>query len=117
MEIFIPDLSLGFEYYSEYHYHVVPLYLMNLKCSYLHSHGDPKIVQQRDIIKRAKCKEFGITLITIPYWWNDSIEGIAHAIHLTRPDIPLSPSLLIGEPISLDLPKKGVERRKNVYSQ
>lgn len=29
------------------------------------------IQQQRDILRRSECKKHGITLIEIPYWWDE----------------------------------------------
>ncbi len=34
--------------------------------------------------------DLGITLVTIPYWWNRSASSLASQIHLSRPDISVA---------------------------
>jgi hypothetical protein len=58
LDVYIPQLKLGFEYQGEQHY------------SYHFLYGDPQLQQRRDAEKKAKCVEVGITLIEIPYWWD-----------------------------------------------
>ncbi len=55
-------------------------------------------MQQRDKRKRLVCKANGITLLVIPYWWNQSIEDLASSINNVRPDVV--PSAVVGNPIS-----------------
>ena len=42
------------------------------------------MVQQRDQEKRKACEKAGITLIEIPYWWDDSIETLAETLKKHR---------------------------------
>jgi len=58
LDIFVPDLSLAFEYNGEYHYKSVVVF------------NDVSTVQKRDKFKRDFCFQCGITLITIPFWWD-----------------------------------------------
>ncbi len=51
----------------------------------------------------ATCSANGITLIVVPYWWDNTIESVAATIHKVRPDISLSSTLLHGKPIPSDL--------------
>lgn len=44
----------------------------------------------QDEAKSRACKEAGITLISVPYWWDKNASWLAAAIHNVRPDIPLS---------------------------
>ncbi len=46
-------------------------------------------VQQRDTKKMEACKNVGVTLITVPYWWDRTMKSIATAVQLARPDIKL----------------------------
>ena len=53
------DLKLGVEYNGEQHYTFIPYF-----------HGSPKAFkaqQFRDVWKKRRCKELGITLIEVPY--------------------------------------------------
>ncbi len=51
-------------------------------------------VKARDVRKSALCKEHGITLITVPFWWNKKLEIIASIIRRMRPDISVPTSFL-----------------------
>ena len=51
----------------------------------------------------------GITLITIPFWWDGLLPSLASTIHLKRPDVvPISP----GNPIPETMPKSAVKKYK-----
>ena len=50
-------------------------------------YGSPDIYQQRDKQKEISCKENSITLIRIPYWWDQSRDSLAATIHKYRPDL------------------------------
>ena len=41
--------------------------------------------------KRSICKENGITLIEIPYWWDFKKSSLIATIHQQRPDLILDP--------------------------
>jgi len=68
-DIFIPSLSLAFEYNGEYHYKFVPIHHVKINL---------QTVQQRDKQKELICRNSGITLVVIPYWWDQTIESIIH---------------------------------------
>ncbi len=80
----------------------------------LFRYNELSIVRRRDQIKREICKSNGITLIEIPYWWNQSIESVARTIKAVRPDVPLDASLLKGDIISQEIPisREGKGKRK-----
>ncbi len=59
-------------------------------------------VQERDKKKQTLCKEQGITLIVVPFWWDRTLESVAHTIHLSRPDVRISS--LKGYPIPQEMP-------------
>jgi len=75
-DIFLPSLSLAFEYQGEQHYHWVP----SLGSS-------PSLYQQRDERKRKLCVLYGITLIVVPYWWSMTVESLIATIIQQRPDL------------------------------
>eukprot|EP00027_Filamoeba_sp_ATCC50430_P012117 CAMPEP_0168573886 /NCGR_PEP_ID=MMETSP0413-20121227/18779_1 /TAXON_ID=136452 /ORGANISM="Filamoeba nolandi, Strain NC-AS-23-1" /LENGTH=312 /DNA_ID=CAMNT_0008607177 /DNA_START=21 /DNA_END=956 /DNA_ORIENTATION=- len=64
-DIFLPAI----EYHGEQHYQKTFLF------------GSEVYQQQRDADKRDLCKERGITLIEIPFWWDRSIESLAATLH------------------------------------
>jgi len=89
LDIFIPNLSLALEYNGEYHYKATIHFGLN--------------VRRRDEKKLSICRERGITLLVIPYWWNTSLESIAETIRKERPDILLNVGR--GEEISKEMPE------------
>jgi hypothetical protein len=43
-------------------------------------------------MKAKFCKHSGITLITVPFWWDRRVESLAATIQKYRPDIELNVS-------------------------
>jgi hypothetical protein len=67
LDIFLPMENLAFEYQGEQHY--VNIYGL----------GTWELMQ-RDKEKKEKCQQNGITLIEIPYWWDQKISSLAATI-------------------------------------
>ena len=61
-----------------------------------------------DVTKSAICKEKGITLIEIPYWWDKSIKSLYATIYNNRPD--LLSVLPTGNPIPLIPPVEKLDK-------
>ncbi len=61
--------------------------------------------QQRDTQKQKVCFSDGITLIIIPYWWDQQVESVTRTIHRLRPDISLPAAFLTGDPIPTEEPQ------------
>jgi hypothetical protein len=95
--IFVPHLSLALEYQGEQHYHSLAQF------------GDLSMYQRRDRCKRTFASQFGITLISIPFWWDCSSNSLASTIEYYRPDIHLQPSKEV-PPIPLEMPIKSKKR-------
>ena len=75
LDIFIPSLSLAIEYQGVQHYGRHYLY------------GSPSDQQKRDIEKRDQCKQLGITLIEIGFWWDGQQSSLAATLRRHRSDL------------------------------
>ncbi len=64
----LPDRKIFFEYQGEQHYKPIDFSGKGEKWA----KQNLKIIQERDKEKREKCAAFGITLIEIPYKWDQS---------------------------------------------
>jgi hypothetical protein len=49
--------------------------------------GEFRAYRARDLEKQAAAREVGLTLITVPYWWDLSVSSLINTIHQHRPDI------------------------------
>jgi hypothetical protein len=87
-------LSLAFEYQGETHYFSS------------HIFGKASTRQQRDEVKRSFAKQLGITLISIPFWWDKSPNSLASTIQLHRPDVKMTGNLQFTSPIPSQMPPK-----------
>jgi hypothetical protein len=97
-KIFLPQLSLAFEYQGEHHYS------SNFFAS-------SEVSQKRDQAKRNFASQLGITLISIPYWWNRSSDSLASTIQYYRPDIHFPNHVLKDTPpIPLEMPLTSKKR-------
>jgi hypothetical protein len=90
--IFLPQLSLALEYQGEHHYLPTDLF------------GGLPVYQRRDQSKRKFASQFGITLISIPFWWDHSSASLSSTIQYYRPDINIQESKV--PPIPLEMPAK-----------
>ena len=65
--------------------------------------------KQRDKTKNEICKEVGITLIEVPYWWDRKISSLAATVYNVRPDLFIvKPE---GVPISTTISSDLAERK------
>ncbi len=87
-------------------------------CLFTHcSHEELKKTQERDYHKMQLCESMGITLLTIPYWWNRKMESVANEIHIARPDVPIPTSLLNHDTIPKEIPtQKEIKRTLRDHS-
>lgn len=91
LDINIPSLDLAFEYNGYQHYHHSIYY------------GPCDKQKRRDKRKMEQCVKAEITLIVIPYWWNQKPDSLKATIHAVRPDLVESPGSDV-HPIAPDPP-------------
>jgi hypothetical protein len=75
LDIFLPALSLGFEYQGEDHY----------REHYLIGPVNNRLLKDQE--KQQACLDHGITLIQVPYYWKKDTKTIREMIKLQRPDL------------------------------
>jgi hypothetical protein len=78
LKVFLPQLALALEYQGETHYISSPMF------------GRASDRQRADNLKSTFAKDMGITLLSIPFWWDKSPSSLASTIELYRPDIHFS---------------------------
>jgi hypothetical protein len=81
LDIFIPCLNLAFEYHGEQHW------------NWHFAYGSPQPQQRRDERRRQVCKQHGITLIEIPYFWDHKKTTLVDIIRKQVPGIFEHPNL------------------------
>jgi hypothetical protein len=94
--ILLPNLSLALEFQGNHHY-------------VTHFFGDVSVRQRRDQAKVKFASQFGITVISIPFWWDKSPSSLASTIQYYRPDINIPGKEV--PPIPLQMPARFKERR------
>ncbi len=75
-----------------------------------HSHFSSGIVS-RDAEKRRLCMSRGISLLTVPFWWNGQLSSLASSIVELRPDLI---HYIDKKFISTAIPKQIPERYKSI---
>jgi hypothetical protein len=93
LKVFVPHLSLALEYQGETHYYST------------HMFGKASDRQRADQIKQNFAKQMGITLLSIPFWWDKSSSSLAATIQAYRPDINAD-LIPLSNPIPSEIPLK-----------
>ena len=78
LDFFYPKYNLAIEYHGAHHYKV---------SNFLTHDKSFESTHLQDLNKAALCKEKGITLIEVPYWWDRRVESLAATIHSQRPEL------------------------------
>ena len=64
-DIFMIERNVAIEYHGKQHYEDIPYAFSNLDT-----------YKSRDLEKENLCKEHGIQMIVIPYWWDNNIDSL-----------------------------------------
>jgi hypothetical protein len=91
-KILLPHLSLAIEFQGEHHY-------------FSNHFGSASVRQRRDQAKLRFASQLGITLISVPFWWDRSSDSLASTIHSYRPDIKIQVAEEV-LPIPLEMPTR-----------
>jgi hypothetical protein len=63
-DVFVPQLNLALEYHGEHHYGDIPAL------------GHLEAYKVRDAEKAMLCELHSITLVVVPYWWDESVDQL-----------------------------------------
>lgn len=85
LDVYLPKEGVAFEYQGEQHYKDI------------YALGTRWRQKFRDEDKRGACKEMGITLIEIPYWWDFQVSSLVATVQQSRDDLLVG--MKGGEPI------------------
>ena len=75
IDIFVPKYQIGFEYQGEHHYKEIPAF------------GSMEMYKRRDIEKSNICLAKGITLVKVPYVWNEQLDSLEEYIDVAHPSL------------------------------
>ena len=75
IDILIQDLNLAFEFQGVQHFKDFNIF------------GDRPDSKERDEEKMQACKNLGIDLIIVPYWWDRKKPSLVQTILQHRPDL------------------------------
>ena len=67
-DIFLVERKIAFEYHGRQHYEDVPIF------------ASLEMHRNRDLEKEKLCKDFGITLIIIPFWWDNKLDSLRKTV-------------------------------------
>lgn len=81
-DVFLPEHKLALEYNGEHHYQELGFF------------GPVEAYQIRDREKQELCRQQGITLVVVPYWWDQQAGSLAATLHKAVPSLPIKESLL-----------------------
>jgi len=74
VDVFLPEHNIAFEYQGEHHYHEVTSNTL-----------PTTIFEARDIEKLSICKQYGIDVVQVPYWWRGDIKDLVENISSGQP--------------------------------
>ena len=69
-DVYLINRKIAVEYFGKHHYEDIPATFSSVELN-----------KYRDKEKAKLCKQFGITLIVVPYWWNDNENSLKDMLH------------------------------------
>ena len=69
-DVFLIERKIAFEYHGKHHYEDIPTAFPSLE-----------MYKNRDKEKEILCQKYGITLIVIPYWWDNNVNSLQQTIN------------------------------------
>ena len=69
-DVFLVEKKIAFEYHGKQHYEDIPSAFAPIE-----------LYAQRDFEKQMLCRESGIQLIVIPYWWDNNLSSLKETIN------------------------------------
>ena len=70
-DIFLTERNIAIEYHGKHHYEDI-----------ISNFAPVEMYKLRDIEKKNLCNEFGIQLVTVPYWWDNKLNSLRETLHL-----------------------------------
>eukprot|EP01114_Cavostelium_apophysatum_P023608 TRINITY_DN8947_c0_g1_i1.p1 TRINITY_DN8947_c0_g1~~TRINITY_DN8947_c0_g1_i1.p1 ORF type:complete len:304 (-),score=68.83 TRINITY_DN8947_c0_g1_i1:66-977(-) len=106
LDIYIPAYDLAFEYQGKQHFGK----------EFLHVETGFTVAKDRE--KRDGCKKIGVTLIEVPFWWNQRKESLVSTIRKRRPDLEKFINLQgTNEEWFAEIPERWTVKQKNGQSE
>jgi len=76
LDVYVPELGIALEFQGEQHY-------INIEPFGMKSGA----IRAKDVAKYNKCKNVGISLISVPYFWDGSLPSLIRIILNSRPEM------------------------------
>jgi len=103
VDVYIPSLGLAFEYHGVQHYEVTDQFRFSESLDTYNA---------RDIKKKKICEEAGITLVSIPHWWDLTESSLRATIFREIPNIIPDPKCAAIPAIPIPKKSGGNEKSK-----
>jgi hypothetical protein len=106
LDLYIPALQLGIEYQGPQHYHD------------LYNYAQRRARRMRDWEKAKMCESRGITLVEIPYWWDEQSDSLAAELKHARSNLEIEvdmSQLISRHPPTRFLLKHAYPKRRGSY--
>ena len=87
LDVYVPSLKLALEYHGIQHY----------ATGDDHYYGDVNVRMGQDEEKVQRCNEHGISLVAVPFWWDQTRPSLIPTILERRPDLREKLKHFLGE--------------------
>eukprot|EP01027_Heterolobosea_sp_BB2_P007908 GEZU01011746.1.p1 GENE.GEZU01011746.1~~GEZU01011746.1.p1 ORF type:complete len:126 (+),score=24.95 GEZU01011746.1:200-577(+) len=76
LDVFVPSLSLAFEFQGQQHFADVHVF-----------GSSARTAAKTDQEKSEACSRVGVSLVVVPYWWDQTAASLVEMISSVRPDL------------------------------